>query len=102
MPRERGASTAAACARVRPASTRSASPRHAAGPPCVAPCEMRVRRRSFRERLALTEWVEVAALFLLLAFVVSVPLLYSAARGVDVERPWVIATVLALAPVLLV
>src|SRR5436305_4708161 len=61
---------------------------------------MRVRRRSFRERLALTEWVEVAALFLLLAFVVSVPLLYSAARRVDVGRPWVIATVLVLAPVM--
>jgi predicted Zn-dependent protease with MMP-like domain len=63
---------------------------------------MRERRRSFRERLALTEWGEVAALFLLLAFVVSVPLLYSAARGVDVERPWVIVTVVVMLPVLLV
>jgi predicted Zn-dependent protease with MMP-like domain len=60
------------------------------------------RRPSFRERLALTEWGEVAALFLLLAFVVSVPLLYSAARGVDVERPWVMAIVAALVPVLIV
>ena len=63
---------------------------------------METRRPSLRERLALTEWGEVAALFLLLAFVVSVPLLYSAARGVDVERPWVIAVVTALVPVLLV
>jgi predicted Zn-dependent protease with MMP-like domain len=60
------------------------------------------RRRRLRERLALTEWGEVAALFLLLAFVVSVPLLYSAAHGVDVERPWVVAVVAVLVPVLLV
>jgi predicted Zn-dependent protease with MMP-like domain len=59
-------------------------------------------RRSFRERLALTEWAEVAVLFVLLAFVASVPLLYSAARGVDVERGWVIATVAVMVPVLLV
>jgi predicted Zn-dependent protease with MMP-like domain len=59
-------------------------------------------RPSFRERLALTEWIEVGLIFLLLAFVASVPLLYSAARGVDVDRPWVLATVAVLVPVLLV
>jgi predicted Zn-dependent protease with MMP-like domain len=60
------------------------------------------QRRSVRERLALTEWVEVAVLFALLAFVVSVPFLYSAARGVDVLRPWVIALIAVLVPVLLI
>jgi predicted Zn-dependent protease with MMP-like domain len=59
------------------------------------------QRRSIRERLALTEWIEVVVIFAVLAFVVSVPLLYSAARGVDVVRPWVIGAVAVLAPLLL-
>ena len=71
-------------------------------PPRALKRSVTAPRRSLRERLTLTEWGEVALIFLLLAFVVSVPLLYSAARGVDVERPWVFGAVAVAVPVLLV
>jgi len=74
--------------------------RHAPRAASVEP-SVDAQRRSIRERLALTEWIEVVVIFAVLAFVVSVPLLYSAARGVDVVRPWVIGVVAVLVPLLL-
>ena len=59
-------------------------------------------RPGVRERLAQTEWGEVAIFALMLAVFVSLPFLYVQTHGVDVVGAWLVPFVLVALPLVLV
>jgi len=70
--------------------------------PALSPCAMTHRRPGVRERLAQTEWGEVAIFALMLAVFVSLPFLYVQAHGVDVVGAWTLPAAVVALPVVLV
>src|SRR4051794_41649572 len=70
--------------------------------PALSPGAMTHRRPGVRERLAQTEWGEVAIFALMLAVFVSLPFLYVQADGVDVVGAWTLPAAVVALPVVLV